>query len=379
MQKKLIALAVAGLASTAAFAQSNVTIYGVADATFDTYKASGSAASATDVGSKNRVTSNSSYIGFKGVEDLGNGLKAAFQLENGVNFDNGAAGAWNNRDSYVGLVGGFGTVVAGNVTGPTRALGAKFDVNAGATGVGANTALIGKIGGGQGASHFDQRLNNAIAYISPSFSGFSAVAGYTTGYTASGLVAKEASVANPAAGNTGMTLGLNYDNGPIYVGYAYTAVKGEDNGTGVVAATYKKAENNRLGAMYNFGQGSVGLLWDNTKFTAVAGGTDVKNTVYYLSGKYNVTPAGKIIAQYGIAKNMTATAADDGAKHLVIGYEHSLSKRTVVKAVYSAITNNAGATYDFLYGAAASTATAAASAAAGADPKSISVGVRHSF
>ena len=61
MQKKIIALAIAGLASTAAFAQTNVTIYGVADATFDSVKATGSSdGSAADFKNRNRVTSNSS-------------------------------------------------------------------------------------------------------------------------------------------------------------------------------------------------------------------------------------------------------------------------------------------------------------------------------
>ena len=99
MQKKIIALAVAGLASTAAFAQTNVVVYGVADGTFDYVWQSGSnrdtlsSTVTTDnvtgavLGSvvsasrqnndvdQTRVSANSSYIGFKGSEDLGNGLK----------------------------------------------------------------------------------------------------------------------------------------------------------------------------------------------------------------------------------------------------------------------------------------------------------------
>lgn len=68
MQKKLIALAVAGLASTGAFAQSNVTVYGVADATFDVVKIAGDANN--ELGNTTRVSSNSSYIGFKGATGL---------------------------------------------------------------------------------------------------------------------------------------------------------------------------------------------------------------------------------------------------------------------------------------------------------------------
>ena len=85
MQKKLIALAVAGLASTGAFAQANVTVYGVADATFDVVRAS-NVKDGYDLGNTTRVSSNSSYIGFKGAEALGNGLTAVFQVESGVDF-----------------------------------------------------------------------------------------------------------------------------------------------------------------------------------------------------------------------------------------------------------------------------------------------------
>ena len=112
MQKKLIALAVAGLASTGAFAQANVTVYGVADASFDMVKLSGGAAN--ELGNTTRVSTNSSLIGFKGAEALGNGLTAVFQFESAVGFDNGGAlGA--NRDGYVGVASPFGTVVLGIV------------------------------------------------------------------------------------------------------------------------------------------------------------------------------------------------------------------------------------------------------------------------
>jgi hypothetical protein len=98
-----------------------------------------------DLGNTTRVSTNSSYIGFKGAEALGNGLTAVFQFESGVGFDNaGTLGA--TRDSFVGVAGGFGTVVLGNLTGPTRALGGAVDVNSGATGIGANSALLGKLG-----------------------------------------------------------------------------------------------------------------------------------------------------------------------------------------------------------------------------------------
>lgn len=401
MQKKIIALAIAGLASTAAFAQTNVTIYGVADATFDSVKATGSSdGSDFDYKNRNRVTANSSYIGFKGVEDLGNGLKAVFQFENGLNTENGAAGVWNNRDSYVGLAGAFGTLVAGNVTGPTRAMGAKFDVNTGATGIGANTALLGKLGGGAGAGAFDQRINNAIAYISPTFAGFSGVVGYSTGLTnqfgqsnattAYTLKGSESSI--PAGfgsagfqGNTAWTMGLNYENGPIYAGYAYTAVKaagnGSQNGDGL-AAGMRKVDDHRIGVMYKAAFGQVGVLFDRARVDQTTG-DDVHQNVYYLSGKFNVGN-GAVLAQWGHAGNLkldSESVEKTGANHYVLGYEHNLSKRTVLKAVYSRIANKDNANYDYLYGVSAANTTATNDyfASYGANVSGFSFGVRHSF
>lgn len=388
MQKKIIALAVAALASSAAFAQTNVTIYGVADATFDSVKATGSTGNSDtlDYNNRNRVVSNSSYIGFKGVEDLGNGLKAVFQFENGLNVD-GVAGAWNNRDSYVGLTGGFGTILAGNLTGPTRALGAKFDVNTGATGIGANTALLAKLGGGSGAGAFDQRITNAIAYVSPNLGGFTGVLGYSTGLTTPGsnLTAHESMGRdNQSQGNTAWTLGLNYETGPIYVGYAYTAVNAAGNGSlqadGANADNQNKWDDHRLAAMYKAGFGQVGVLFDRARIDPTTG-SDLKQNTWYLSGKFNVLAKGAVLAQWGHAGDVKGNNVDkEGANHYVVGYEHSLSKRTVLKAVYSRINNKNNANYDYLYGVSAPTTTALGGGVSdGAQVSGFSVGLRHAF
>lgn len=391
MQKKIIALAIAGLASTAAFAQTNVTIYGVADATFDSVKATDSTAgSGSDFNNRNRVTANSSYIGFKGVEDLGNGLKAVFQFESSVSFD-AATGGNANRDSFVGLTGGFGTLVAGNLTGPTRAMGAKFDVNAGATGIGANAALLGKLGGGSGAGAFDQRITNAIAYVSPTVAGFNAVVGYSTGLTnqygaaATNVLKGHESMGADTAnqGNHAYTLGLNYAVAGFDTGYAYTAVKAAGNGSIAddgLAAGWRKLDNHRVGVLYKAAFGQVGVLFDRSRLDQTTG-EDLTQNVWYLSGKFNVGK-GAVLAQWGHANDVKNNNTDkEGANHYVVGYEHNLSKRTVLKAVYSRISNKDNANYDYLYGVgnANSTASGAANVNDGSAVSGISVGVRHSF
>jgi predicted porin len=402
MQKKLIALAVAGLASTGAFAQANVTVYGVADATFDVVKVSGDAVN--DLGNTTRVSTNSSYIGFKGAEALGNGLTAVFQFESGVGFDNaGTLGA--TRDSFVGVAGGFGTVVLGKLTGPTRALGGAVDVNSGATGIGTNGALLGKLGGyltssGVGAtgalpsgiagtpgtdstavttqckasttcvSLFDDRWTNAIAYVSPTFYGLSGTFAY---------VANENKnfQGGAKANTTGFDAGLKYANGPIMAAVTYNAVS-----LGNAAKT--DISDFRVGASYDFGMASIRGIFDRARADHF-GGAGYTQNVFGLGGTFNVTPAGKIIGQFYYAddyKTNGKDAKDTGAKLFEIGYEHSLSKRTILKAVYAHLNNDANAGYDFGINAAGVNSVSGAGptfSTVGATVQGVQLGLRHSF
>jgi len=387
MQKKLIALAVAGLASTGAFAQANVTVYGVADASFDVVKISGDANN--ELGNTTRVSTNSSLLGFKGAEALGNGLTAVFQFETAVGFDNaGALGA--NRDSYVGLAGGFGTVVLGNLTGPTRALGAAVDVNAGATGIGANAALLGKLGNnligttdangsyGGGStcgrsstctSIFDTRWKNAIAYVSPSFAGLNATVAY---------VANENKALNglAAANTTGYDVGLKYANGPAMAAVTYNAVS-------VGNAADLKVSDLRVGGSFNMGAASLRAIFDLARADNF-GGNKVTQAVYGLGATFNVTPASKLLGQVYVARDLKvngSSADDTGAKLFEVGVEHSLSKRTMLKATYAMINNDKGAAYDFGINAAGiNTGTLPGGAnAVGGTVQGLSLGLRHTF
>ncbi|NML28069.1 porin [Zoogloea dura] len=387
MQKKLIALAVAGLASTGAFAQANVTVYGVADASFDVVKIAGDANN--ELGNTTRVSTNSSLIGFKGAESLGNGLTAVFQFESGVGFDNtGGLGA--TRDSFVGLAGGFGTVVLGNLTGPTRALGGAIDVNAGATGIGSNSGILGKLGnnllgttdtsGNYGGgttcgrstvctSIFDTRWKNAIAYVSPSFAGLNATVAYVANENKSlhGLT---------SANTTGYDIGLKYANGPAMAAVTYNAVS-----TGNAADL--KISDFRVGGSYAFGPASVRAIFDLARADNF-GGNKVTQAVYGLGATFNVTPASKLLGQVYVARDLKvngSSADDTGAKLFELGVEHSLSKRTMLKAVYAMMNNDKGATYDFGINAAGVNAGALPGGAStvGATVQGISLGLRHTF
>jgi predicted porin len=383
MQKKLIAVAVAGLVSTGAMAQ--VTMYGVADATLDMVKASGSTTAGQDISRFNRVSTNSSLLGVRGTEDLGGGMSAMFQYESSITFDQ-TGGTLAARDSYVGLGGAFGKVLFGNLTGPTRLHGAMADVYSGATGIGANSALLGKIGNGSLSANgtdsgiafatagcgrsatctsvFDSRWKNSLAYVSPALGPVTLTAVY---------VANENRTRENLDGTTsqrdtkGFDLGAQFKQGPITAGLSINSAK-----LGDTAST--KATDTRLFGMFDFGMGTVRALYDSVKAEDNTG--EVKQTVYGIGATFNVG-SGKIVGQYyaaGDTKTDGTKDPDTGAKLFTVGYEHSLSKRTLVKVLVSKLSNDADQAYD--YGV---NSVGQGFDAAGADLTGFSFGVRHTF
>jgi predicted porin len=418
MQKKLIALAVAGLASTAAFAQTNVVVYGVADGTFDYVWQSGSKAASTTVNTTTnaagvitaqttnfstqdndvdftRVSANSSYLGFKGSEDLGNGLKAIFQYENSVNFDS-TGGTWAGRDSFVGLShANAGTVVLGNLTGPTRALGAALDVNPGATGIGANSGLIGKIAGltlrnaplavtrvtnpagtvtvetangnlsatcGRSStctSIFDTRWANAIAYLSPNWGGFSFAAAYVanenktadfgTNYTTTtnNLTGVSTVTATPAGANFNQADTYGYDLGAKWEGMGFMA-----------AVTYNWAQfgdwadtevdNLRVGGMYTAPNWSIRAMWEKTSADVnnnLLGLSNTDQQKFGIGGTFSFGKSTLLAQWYGT--NSAKSINDSKANLFEVGYLYNLSKRTMLKATWAMIDNDDGSVADF--------------------------------
>lgn len=340
MQKKLIALAVAGLASTAAFAQSNVTVYGVVDASQGFVKHSGGVAG--NQASVGRLDSNSSHIGFKGTEDLGNGLKAVFQYESGITADNAGAMA-GGRDTFVGLAGGFGTVVAGNLTHPLRAMGAKVELAPGATGFGTTMSVTGTFGGTQTGA--DNRAANAIAYVSPNFSGFTGIVAYVNGENKT----------NANVDQKAWQIAGQYENGPLWAALGYH--KASDTGvTAVVAgaptlgaAADRDASITRAAAVYTLPTGTkLTGLFDQTK-VEVVGGTNAKRTAWSL-GAAQSFGKNTVGIEHGSANDYRVNGAkvnDTGAKVTTLIYTYELSKRTLVQARYSRLANEAGVNNNF--------------------------------
>jgi predicted porin len=220
MKKSLLALAVFGAFAGAAQAQSSVTIYGIVD-TGVVYQ-SKAAAGAGNTGSKFSVNSGiiqGSRIGFKGVEDLGGGLNAVFDLQTGFSNDTGGlqgtdASTSSNlfrRRSVVGLAGGFGSVLLGRQTDYADTISVYTSVNdfGGWTGnVGHNLDRL------EGT-----RTNNSLSYTTANLNGFTGNLLYGFGETAGATSAGQAFGA-----------GFRYDNGPLGLGVNYYQSKASGTG-----------------------------------------------------------------------------------------------------------------------------------------------------
>jgi predicted porin len=343
MQKKLIALAVAGLVSGAAFAQSNVTVYGIADAYFARATADG--AKTTNV--INGGGLSGSRIGFKGVEDLGNGLKALFTLEYGIANDDKSAtvGGAAARQQLVGLTGGFGTVVAGS------AQTAGYDF-ACATSAYAGSALDNyhKVGSrallscGQ-----DGRASNAFAYISPSFGGATIAFNHAR-------VTENATAQATGKDAYANLLSAKYDGGPIAANFTYAKISMANTGASDDNVEYG------INGSYDLGMAKLFASYQSNDNKAV----DNKNSKM---GFAVTVPLGAIGIHAGYAKSrIKETAASDDPKSWTIAATYGLSKRTTAYAGYNRVSNDSAGTY-------ASVLTPNA----GGKSSVLAAGIRHSF
>lgn len=373
MNKFLLAVSML-VASLSAQAQTNVTVYGQADVSFESATSTG-AANGVNRGTFNRVSSNGSYIGFKGSEALGSGLKAVFQIESGIDLDNNT-GMVGGRDTFVGLSSAdLGTVILGTLTGPTRTAGLMADSRLGHAGISAGSSIFGKPEGGQGTGTFDTRFSNAIAYVSPTFGGLTMSGAYTTGENKSASGVPAAQVIN----TSGYDLGATYVYGPVTTALTHAELKNRLD-TGAPGTNLDSAKITRLVSVYSFEGGhKVSGLVERTKnaYNGLAP-ADLERNSWGIGGKYHLTAIDAVVAQYFESNNPSgsfyANNSNRRASLVEAGYEHYLSKRTVLKASYSVLSNQENANYDF-----SSNSVGAGLTGAGSDYKVLAAGIRHSF
>lgn len=294
MKRIALAAALAAAFTGSAFAQSSVSLYGRINTTLEARKFD----SADD--EVYGMFNNASRWGLRGQEDLGGGLKAFFQLENGFGSDNGAQGAAGkafSRDAYVGLSSdAFGQVKLG-----------KFNT----FGYYATIDYIGNFNHNTGLTSEDNlyglqvALENAVEYTSPKFGGFQ-FAGTVSAGEGSATQTKFYEIAG------------TYDVGALHVGAAWN--KSEVLGQDLV-------EGFTIGAWYSFGAFGVGASWDQADTPALG-----KRDHFALTGMYTMGPV-EFHLSYGYADDWD-NANNSDANQYTVGMNYNLSKRTKVYAFY---------------------------------------------
>ena len=334
MKKTLIALAVLGAAAGVAHAQSNVTIYGIVDTGF--IKKSGH-----DVEMGENVNNR---LGFRGVEDLGSGMKATFELEQRFDLNNGrnkAGKGYKNKSAdrdlaglaNVGLKGDWGAVKLGRVNELTTETIRKFDPF---YQYGVGSMMYG--------SQRVRGIDNTIRYDSPNWSGFHFGATYSLGENMdsdsrdSGQYGQD--LKDAGADNDGYGIMLGYDNGPLALVGNWSRL-----------ADSKKSSVWNLGAAYRFGPAKVELLYQQTKdkgyalgdqsawktakldnkLTAYAGADDIQENQWLLGVEWKLGP-GRLnaSAQWMEVEANGGNISDKDIYKYAIGYTYDLSKRTAI-------------------------------------------------
>ena len=313
MKKSLVALAVLA-ASGVSFAQSSVTLYGLADIWFGGVKTTdgvtGNSQTATKIDSGGV---NTSRWGMKGSEDLGGGLKANFVLEQGFNLDDGSgnvAGQAFSRYAYVGFSGGFGEVKLGKT-------GTAYDDVQGASDAVFDSKLS-PMNWVFASTGYDWTAGNSIYYQAPNMGGFS------------GAISYALDEKNPALAKT-TSLNLTYGAGPVAVQLGYQV---EDKDNTVLANGAADAKFTRLGGSYNFGVAALKATYG--KVNNVGGTSGYDATEYQLGVDFPVSSALTLSASYAKSDDSKSVGYEQSRKGYGIGAAYTLSKRTFVYGGYTA-------------------------------------------
>lgn len=312
MKKNLLVLALLGSLSGLAYAQSNVTIYGIVDTGF-----------IKETGSDVRMGENiNNRIGFRGTEDLGNGYKATFQLEKRFNLNDGTISGvdWEGA-SNLGIASPFGAVRFGRLNElPTETFRTLDPFNQ----FGVGSMLL--------SSQRSTRISNTVRYDSPNLSGFKLGATYTLGKNTNSdtIATSDIPMKNVGADNDGYAVSVKYDNGPVSALANWSRLS-DSNDSSVW----------NLGGAYSFGPAKVSLGYEKThdkgwKLGSIKSGKQSSQDNWILGLVYQMG-AGRINASFSYM-DIDHSSNWNGSKDIKkysLGYEHKLSKRTTLYGMVS--------------------------------------------
>ena len=413
-QKKILVVAVAGAlgigAAGVAFAQTtagSVTISGRLFPEFGSQKTEGATAAGTpssstlgraptgnNLRSRNFVDAANSRIRFGGTEKLGRGLTALWRIETTVALDTGDGPPFANRDSYVGLRGGFGTVRLGNLTTVFKGLGDPTGILSISSG---NFMALSNVTSSRvpfsrnGAGSFHLRQPNSLRYDTPRVSGFQLGLQYSP---------DEARVGNIDADLWSM--GVEYKRGPWEFALAheihndYFAGSNGLNTNGGAARALANARDGSDGVgskdtgtrgtvVYRMGgmvlQGNYGVVEFDESGAAPGKFSNYENERWSLTWQqsWKGTPWRTTLA-YGSASEgdcaiVGAACTTNGldGKMLVLATDYSFSKRTALFAAWAKLSNGEAGMYRNLRN------VSSAQQAPGADSTTFAAGIRHNF
>jgi len=316
MKKVLMAVITAAIALTAS---ADVSVFGTMDAGYSSSKAPGAATATTSFTSGGMTTS---FIGFKGAEDLGNGNKAVFELSSFLNDSNGAVqgGTTVNtfaRSAYAGLQGNFGEVTMGRQANPSFLPVILFNAygDSGAYGPLWHATYFGNTGNAQTQLYNDTAWDNSVKYTTPSIGGatvslqnskgtgaqnfggnamyFKGDLGLTafwqkTGVNSSGSFQTDIYTANPGTQSTERGLGASYDLHLAKLFATYT--EGKDK------ALNMDGKTTQVSALVPVGPGNVMAEAAHTRYDA---GTITTYDEYAVGYDYNLSKKTDVYATVG--------------------------------------------------------------------------------
>lgn len=373
--KKLIAAAVAAaVIAPAGVMAAGPTLYGKIHMSVD-YKDNNTS---NNEGTKYKewgLSSNSSRIGVKGSEDLGNGMKVGYLIEWRVGMDGDDRGDKDlaTRNRAVTLSGDWGTMLAGKWDTPFKTVGRKLDLFG---------DRVGDMRDMNSGAKMDLRTNNTVAYVTPNMNGLTATVAYVfdaTGASASDNAKDQGKdTTGDNADNSAWSFSTVYKNGPLMAAVAYTDI---DN-TLFSATGAENQKTWRVGGSYKFGDLKVLATYTDI---ANAKGYDGKDAeIWQLGAAY--TMGNNVIKfqyadrseydNYDNFSNVRQSGKDTGADMFVIGLDHKMSKRTTVYVTYADMDNDKNANGIVWSGGHDKEGDAPAK---GNDSDAFSVGIIHKF
>lgn len=307
MNKTLVSIAAMAFVGAAA-AQSSVSLYGRIDASIASQKTEVGGVTTADPGALIRSGAHTgSRWGLRGSEDLGGGLKANFQLEQGFSIDDGAASSARqfHRQAWVGLSGGFGSLQVGRQYSTIDNLYTEHD----ALGLSGYSAAGYAFNAGTYAD--SSRLDNTVYYTLPAMGGFTAGALWAPGENRNGAVGTRKSLVG---------LQAIYADGPLNVGGAWESQR--FNGIADLTAW-------ELGSSYDFGPAKLFAQIEGASNDA----TNSKDSGYQIGVKIPFG-APTLAVSYARENFKTAGTRVSTASAYAVMAQYPLSKRTYVYAAY---------------------------------------------